>query len=75
MSSSTSSPTSPRARVRNVARTCALLAIASVLGGCAVIGATAAVGGLAVDAAVGTVRLTGKAVGAAVNAVTPDADK
>jgi hypothetical protein len=51
-----------------------LLAV-SLLGGCAVIGVASAVGGLAVDAAVGTVRLTGKAVGAAVDAVTPDAEK
>ena len=49
------------------------------LGGCAVVTvAGAAVGvvatgaSLAVDAGVGAVKLTGKAVGAAVDAVTPD---
>ena len=31
--------------------------------------------GLAVDAAVGTVKITGKAVGAAADAVIPDGDK
>jgi hypothetical protein len=56
----------------------AALTLASLLGGCAVIsvGSTAvglaATGvGLAVDAAVGTVKLTGKAVGAAAGAVLP----
>jgi len=51
------------------------------LGGCAVITvAGAAVGvaatgvGLAVDAGVGAVKLTGKAVGAAAGAVVPDGD-
>ncbi len=51
------------------------------LGGCAVITvAGAAVGvaatgaSLAVDAAVGTVKLTGKAVGAAAGAITPGGD-
>jgi hypothetical protein len=49
------------------------------LGGCAVVSAvdTAAsvaigVAGLAADAAIGTVRLTGKAVGAAADLVLPD---
>ncbi|HSV34650.1 MAG TPA: hypothetical protein VLI46_03790 [Ramlibacter sp.] len=49
------------------------------LGGCAVVsvvGTAASVAvtgaGLAVDAAVGTVRITGKAVGAAADAVMPD---
>jgi hypothetical protein len=49
------------------------------LGGCAVISAvdTAAgvavgVAGLAADAAIGTVRLTGKAVGAAADMMIPD---
>jgi hypothetical protein len=44
------------------------------LGGCAVVAVgSAAVGvaGVAVDAAVGAVKLTGKAVGAAVDVVTP----
>ena len=59
----------------------AALTLASLLGGCAVIavGSTAvglaATGvGLVVDAAVGTVKLTGKAVGAAADLVIPDGD-
>jgi hypothetical protein len=54
------------------------LAIVTSLSGCAVVtvaGAAASVaataGSLAVDAAVGTVKLTGKAVGAAAGAVLP----
>jgi hypothetical protein len=71
MSCSTSSP------VRGLA-IAGTLALASLLGGCAVISVgSAAVGvaatgaGLVVDAAVGTVKLTGKAVGAVVEAATP----
>ncbi|NPC57084.1 hypothetical protein [Caenimonas soli] len=71
MSRSTSSP------VRGLALASAL-ALASLLGGCAVVavggaavGLAATGAGLVVDAAVGTVKLTGKAVGAAVDAVTP----
>ena len=59
-----------------------LAATAFALGGCTVIavGATAAglavdAAGLAVDAGVGAVKLTGKAVGAAVDAVTPGESK
>ncbi|MGJ7529491.1 hypothetical protein [Variovorax sp. GB1P17] len=58
----------------------AILSLAvATLGGCAVVsvagtavsvGASAA--GLAADAAIGTVRITGKAVGAAADAVIPD---
>lgn len=55
---------------------------AAALGGCTVIAVadTAAsvvigAGGLAVDAAVGTVKLTGKAVGAAAGAVLPGGDE
>ncbi len=55
-----------------------LLAATSLLGGCAVVtvvGTAASVAasgvGLAADAAIGTVRLTGKAVGAAADAVLP----
>ena len=65
MSSSTQSP------VRLGALIAAIAVAATLLGGCAVISvAGAAVGvaatgvGLATDVAVGTVRLTGKAVGA-----------
>jgi hypothetical protein len=59
-------------------RAAALAALASLLSGCAVVtvagtAASVAVTGasLAVDAAVGTVKLTGKAVGAAASAVLP----
>ena len=55
-----------------------LALLSSALAGCAVVtvaGAAASVaataGSLAVDAAVGTVKLTGKAVGAAAGAVLP----
>ena len=55
-----------------------LAAAVLALGGCTVItvaGTAASLAvtgvGLAADAAVGTVKLTGKAVGAAVDAVTP----
>ncbi|MBA3770958.1 MAG: hypothetical protein H0X13_00340 [Ramlibacter sp.] len=72
MSSSTSSP------VRGVALALALALATTLLGGCAVItvgstavGLAATGAGLVVDAAVGTVKLGGKAVGAAVDAVTP----
>ena len=60
----------------------AALTVSSLLGGCAVIavGSTAvglaATGvGLAVDAAVGTVKITGKAVGAVADAVIPGGDE
>lgn len=56
----------------------ALLGLALNLGGCAVItvvdtAASVAVGtmGLAADAAIGTARIAGKAVGAAADAVIP----
>lgn len=56
----------------------AALVAAALLGGCAVVavadmaGTVAVKGvGLAADAAIGTVRLTGKAVGAAADAVLP----
>ena len=52
------------------------------LGGCTVIAvadtaasAVVGAGGLVVDAAVGTVKLTGKAVGAAAGAVLPGGDE
>jgi hypothetical protein len=54
---------------------------AALLSGCTVItvagaaaGLAVTAGGLAVDAAVGTVKLTGKAVGAAAGAVLPGGD-
>ena len=71
MSSSTTSP------VRGLTLAGALT-MASLLGGCAVIsvgstavGLAATGAGLVVDAAVGTVKVTGKVVGAAVDAATP----
>ena len=55
---------------------------AAALGGCTVItvagtaaGLAVSAGSLAVDAAVGTVKLTGKAVGAAAGAVLPGGDE
>jgi hypothetical protein len=61
----------------------ALLAAACLmLGGCAVVSVAdtavsvgAGAVGLAADAAIGTVRITGKAVGAAADAVIPGGDK
>ena len=61
--------------VRGAAAACAVLLATTLLGGCAVIGVAATVGGLAVDVAVGTVKLTGKAIGAAADLVLPDSDK
>lgn len=56
--------------------------LAATLGGCTVIAiadtaasAVIGAGGLAVDAAVGTVKLTGKAVGAAADVVLPGGDE
>jgi hypothetical protein len=56
--------------------------LAASLSGCTVITVAGAAAGLAltagelaVDAAVGTVRLTGKAVGAAADVVLPSGDK
>ena len=51
-----------------------IAALAAALGGCAVItvaGLAVTAGGLAVDAAVGTVKITGKAVGLAADVVLP----
>ena len=44
------------------------------LGGCTVITVAGMAAGLAVDATVGAVKLTGKAVGAAVDVVTPSSE-
>ncbi|MET3440683.1 hypothetical protein ABIC94_001437 [Variovorax paradoxus] len=62
-------------------RTILLLSFAAMLSGCAVVtvaGTAVSVGasavGLAADAAIGTARITGKAVGAAADAVIPDSD-
>jgi hypothetical protein len=55
--------------------------LSTLLGGCAVVSvASTAVSvgagavGLAADAAIGTARITGKAVGAAADAVLPDSE-
>jgi hypothetical protein len=65
-------------RMQYLIRAAVIAALAVSLSGCAVVtvaGAAASVaataGSLAVDAAVGTVKLTGKAVGAAAGAVLP----
>jgi hypothetical protein len=50
-------------------QSCAVIAVVDTVGSVAV-GAV----GLAADAAIGTVRLTGKAVGAAADAVLPDSE-
>jgi type IV secretory pathway TrbL component len=62
-------------------RTLLLLPLVAMLSGCAVVtvaGTAVSVGasavGLAADAAIGTARITGKAVGAAADAVIPDSD-
>ena len=62
-------------------RTILLLSFAAMLSGCAVVtvaGTAVSVGasavGLAADAAIGTARITGKAVGAAADAVIPDSN-
>ena len=62
-------------------RTILVLSFAAMLSGCAVVtvaGTAVSVGagavGLAADAAIGTARITGKAVGAAADAVIPDSD-
>ena len=63
-----------------LARCSVLLGVLAALQGCAVIAVADVVGtvavktvGLAADAAIGAVKLTGKAVGAAADAVVPDA--
>ena len=60
----------------------AALFLAGALGGCAVISiagtaaSLAATGvGLAADAAIGTVRITGRAIGAAADVVLPGGDR
>jgi uncharacterized protein YceK len=49
-------------------------AVCLSLSGCAVVTVAGVAAGLAVDATVGAVKLTGKAVGAAVDVVTPNSD-
>lgn len=61
---------------RRLLRVAASLVVASLLGGCAVVAVTTTVAGAAVSVAstvvVTGVKVTGKAIGAAVDAVTPD---
>ena len=45
------------------------------LGGCAVVAVGATAVGVAADVAVGAVKVTGKVVGATVDAVTPSSDE
>jgi len=63
----------------------ALTSVVALVSGCAVAGAAVSVAGtavsigagavgLAADAAIGTARITGKAVGAAADAVVPDSN-
>lgn len=70
--------TFPRTFAHRAAAACLLAGAGLALGGCAVVtvagaAASLAITGaeLAVDATVGAAKLTGKAVGAAVDAVTP----
>jgi len=81
MHASTPTPPSNSALRRTVGAAC-LLAASLLASGCAVVAvADTAAGlaisgvGLAADAAVGTVRLTGKAVGAAADLVIPGSGK
>jgi len=67
---------------RRVARAFLLAACVAPLGGCAVVAAVDTAAGLAVsgvglaaDAAIGTVRLTGKAVGAVADMAIPDREE
>ena len=53
----------------------AVCAVAASLGGCAVVSIAATGVGLAADVAVGAVKVTGKAVGAAASAVLPGESK
>jgi hypothetical protein len=56
---------------------CALLMTAACLAstGCAVVSVVGTAASLATDVAVGAVKITGSAIGTAVNAVTPSGDK
>jgi hypothetical protein len=61
--------------LRRVAAACAGAVLCTTLGGCGVIVLAGTAASLAVDATVGAVKLTGKAVGAAVDVVTPGGDE
>jgi hypothetical protein len=74
--------TDPMPTPTSLARLAAIAGLACAFSGCAVVtvaGAAASVavtaGSLAVDAAVGTVKITGKAVGLAADAVLPGDSK
>jgi hypothetical protein len=56
---------------------CALLVAAACLAstGCAMVAVVGTAASLATDVAVGAVKITGSAIGGAVNAVTPSSDK
>jgi hypothetical protein len=69
------------APLRRAVRACLIAACIAPLGGCAVVtvvdtaaGLAISGAGLAADAAIGTVRLTGKAIGAAADLAIPDGD-
>ena len=71
-----------RTPCRRAANALLLIACVAPLGGCAVVAAVDTAAGLAVsgvglaaDAAIGTVRLTGKAVGAAADLAIPDREE
>jgi hypothetical protein len=69
---------SSRSFARRAAAALLIVLGASALGGCAVIavaGVAATAAGVVVDTAVGAVKLTGKAVGAAVDIVIPDGEE
>ena len=73
-------PSLHTSRCRRAATAFLLAACVVPLGGCAVIAVVDTAAGLAVsgvglaaDAAIGTVRLTGKAIGAAADLAIPDA--
>jgi hypothetical protein len=62
-------------RIVRAATTGVSILLALALSGCAVVTIAGAAAGLAVDATVGAVQLTGKAIGAAANAVSPGESK
>jgi hypothetical protein len=62
-------------RVVRAATTGVSALFALAVSGCAVVTIAGAAAGLAVDATVGAVQLTGKAIGAAASAVTPGESK
>ena len=72
----------PHASRQRAAMLASSLILASALGGCAVVSVAgtaaslAASGvGLAADAAIGTVRITGRAIGAAADVVLPGGER